>query len=211
MTKRILCSLVSLAVPGILAAQVASATPQGVADENFGVGANIGLLSRATGSVRENGVRIQGTASIFRPKAKVGSIGGYEGGFAFTQVNNKVPGQDIRENAMELSALADVVAMARNSWRIDAGLGAVWSRSLGCTASGNVGSTAPGATPCPRSFAADGVSKLGYRGRLTSNWVGVVMTAMLGVEVSGNTVAAGNSVLPTLFFGARYAINGYNK
>ena len=60
---------------------------------------------------------------------------------------------------------------------------------------------------CVHAFADNGITKIGARARLISRWSGPITTAFVGLDLTGNTVAAGKSLVPSFFLGARYTIS----
>jgi len=141
--------------------------------------------------------------SLLHPHAAVGAISLMEASIAFAQMNSSTANYAVRENSVEFGATADVVAMVRSFWHLDAGVGLVLSHSLGCATNG-AGSTPAGSVPCVHRYANSGSSLLGYRTRVISNWGGDYTTVMLGLDLSAHTVAAGTSVVPSFFTGVRY-------
>ncbi|MCX5764826.1 MAG: hypothetical protein NTU67_09440 [Gemmatimonadetes bacterium] len=190
------------AAPVALAAQA----PQPTAAYSYGVSGFAGGVQRSASGKKENGSRIMAGVALLHPQAQVGALSVAEVSAAFAQMNTSAGNYAVRENSFEFGAIADVVTMAQSSWHLDAGLGLVLSRSLGCATDGSDTKSSGVSVACVHAFANSGTSLLGYRARVVSNWGGAYTTVMVGLDLSGHTIAAGSSVVPSFFVGARYSL-----
>jgi hypothetical protein len=199
-------ALLFLAAPGVVAAQSPSSSPQPspLASSVYAISGAVGGVQRSASGKHDNGSRLMAGLALLHPNAKVGAIGLEELSIAFAQMNTSAGTYSVRENSLEIGAIADVVAMRQSSWHLDAGLGLVLSQSLGCATDGSDTKSSGVSVACVNTFANSGTSLLGYRARVVSNWGGAYTSAMLGIDLSAHTVAAGKSVVPSVFVGARY-------
>jgi hypothetical protein len=170
------------------------------------ISGSAGGTQRVESGQHENGSRLQFAYARVRPTDKVGTLALQELSLAFAQVNTTAGAYAVRENSIEIGAMADMVTMRDGVWHLDSGLGLILSRSLGCATDGS-NTRAAGPVSCVHAFADNGITKIGARARLISRWSGPITTAFVGLDLTGNTVAAGKSLVPSFFLGARYTIS----
>lgn len=200
-----------IATPTLVMAQTmagAKPAPTKAAPDEWGVSLGAGGVQRSDAGKVENGSRLQLGFSILRAPDKVGTIDVKELSISFAQMNTSAGTYAVRENSVELNAIADMVAMVQGAWHIDGGLGVVLSSSFGCATNGSTTAVA-GSIACVHSYANSGNTKVGVRGRVVSAWSGPITTAFVGLELTGNTIAAGKTVVPGFFIGARYSMGPF--
>ncbi len=211
MRTSIRTALLWIAAPAALSAQGAPASsPAPNTSAEWALTASIVAGQRRESGAQENGSRLVGGAALVSPSNAVGTLKARELSLGFSQANTTVAGATVRENAIEIGAMADMVAMSSGMWRLDGGLGAVLSRSLGCTTGGSSAQRA-GSVPCKYSFATDGTTRIGARGRVTSSWSGPITSVFLGADLTANTVSAGSGIAMGLFIGARYSLGTFSR
>lgn len=201
-------TLLFLAAPVVAAAQAPSLSPQPSQPpaSAYAIFGTAGGVQRSASGKQENGSRLTAGLALLHPQAQVGALSVAEVSVAFAQMNTSAGNYAVRENSFEFGAIADVVAMRHSYWHLDAGLGLVLSRSLGCATDGSDTKSSGVSVACVHAFANSGTSLLGYRARVVSNWGGAYTTVMVGLDLSGHTIAAGPSVVPSFFVGARYSL-----
>lgn len=138
------------------------------------------------------------------------TFGGVEVALDYSQMNVHSSGLGIRENSLELSAVADALLVHAGPWRLDAGVGVVLSNGLGCTTNG-AGAQAAGSVVCVHSDVDNGTKLLGYRTRLTSAWQRSNAAFFVRADLSWHTVASGPASAPAVFAGLRYELRALNQ
>jgi hypothetical protein len=202
MTHRLLNAISLIAFPLAVAAQV----PGTALDLSVSAGARF----RNDAGERVSGARLDVGLMLVRRADRNLMFGGGELTLGYTQMNIHASGVGIRENSLELSAVADALVAHDGPWRLDAGLGLVLSNGLGCTTDGG-GVQAAGGIPCVHAYADNATTLVGYRTRLTSAWKNSNATFFLGADLTWHTVASGPGSAPAVYAGLRYQLRALGR
>jgi len=198
-SNRLTSALLLFVVPALLPAQAAA--PATFLD----VGGFVGVQFRNDDGAQVNGTRLAVNLTLARPVERPFAFGGGEVTLGYAQMKVRGPISPVQENSLELAVIADAVVARAGIWRLDAGVGPVLSSSLGCTTDG-AGTQPAGSVTCPHSYADHGNTMVGYRVRANSGWRNGRATFLLGVDLTGHTIASGPNVASAVSVGLRYQL-----